>query len=85
MKSSAPKYDFTIRIWIRTFRAHQDPRPAMFLQNPFHNSVPLIKIVASDHAFVPDENIFSGLDRFSGKGILNTSLHVMEFEGSVGK
>ena len=52
----------------------------MSLQNPFHYSVPLIKVVAPDHAFVPDENIFSGLDRFSEKGILNTSLHLMELK-----
>jgi hypothetical protein len=52
----------------------------MSLQNPFHNSVSLNKVVASIHSFVPDENIFSGLYRFSEKGILNTSLHLMELK-----
>ena len=37
----------------------------MSLQNPFHYSVPLIKVVAPDRTFVPDKNIFSGLDHFS--------------------
>jgi hypothetical protein len=58
-------------------------RPNSF-QNPFHYSVPLIKVVAPDQAFVQDENIFSGLGRFSCEGHSEYLPALNDIEGSVG-
>jgi hypothetical protein len=49
----------------------------MHVQFSFYGSVRLVEFAAPDLA-LPDENIFSGQARFSEKGILNISLHLME-------
>jgi len=46
-------------------KVDQKTTTAMHVQLFFYGGVRLMELMAPDHAFIPDKNIFSGLDRFS--------------------